>query len=428
LPVNSGPRYTPMRSEFRRSHMGNIDFKRRARSCLALAAFFAAVLAAPAGAHHKQTPAVLQFTTSGDTPLPRLASQNQKAFTLAVQATSGQQIIAISPFINPTVHTLQSQPGDNANPAIPLKGKRVVWDTTDDPVGLGLPGRQLVMSQLGTLTATALTKDPTGTSSNAAVDVLGTHIAFESTGDLANTGNAGARQIFVLQPDGSFQQASSGVGTSRNPTVSGLKSLSLLAFESTSDPTTGTDTGVFQIWLGNLLGKPTRLTNGAGPSFNPALSDNGRLLAFESTADLAGTGADTGVSQIFVFDPKSKNFARITNDPGGCSLPGVNGVLKEFRVTFVCSGEPYFYMVAADLRFHVEVGGVTQRILGEMGNHFVMVSSTGNPLAGGTTPGHQVYMINLFKRPATLVPGEVATWFPARGIPYNPRGCAPGVC
>jgi hypothetical protein len=76
----------------------------------------------------------------------------------------------------------------------------------------------------------------------------------------------------------------------------------------------------------------------------------------------------------------------------------------------------------------VQVGGVTQRILGEMGNHFVMVSSTGNPLAGGTTPGHQIYMINLFKRPATLVPGEVATWFPARGIPYNPRGCAPGVC
>ena len=84
-------------------------------------------------------------------------------------------------------------------------------------------------------------------------------------------------------------------------------------------------------------------------------------------------------------------------------------------------------MVAADLRFHVNVGGVTQRIMGEMDIHFVLVSSTGNPFAGGTTPTSQVYLINLFKRPAQPVPG-LATWFPARGIRHDPRGCAPGVC
>ena len=384
----------------------------------------AAVFAAPAWAHHKQTPPVVPFVTAGDTPLPRLASQNAKTFTLGVPSGSGTQIVGINPFADPTVQLLQGKPGHNANPAIAGRGEEVVWDTSDDPLGLGVPGRQLVMSQRGTVTA--LTKDPTGTSSNPAVDELGRNIAFESTGDLAKTGNAGARQIFVVQPGGSFQQLSTGVGTSRNPTVSKLRSL--IAFESTTDPTTGADTGISQIWLGSLLGvKPTRLTSGAGPSFNPALSDDGGLLAFESTADLAGSGADTGVSQIFVFDPRSKNFARITNDAGGCNLPGVSSVLKDFRVTFVCGGEPYFYMVAADLRFHVNVGGVTQRVLGEMGIHFIMVSSTGNPLTGGTTPTSQVYLINLFKRPAQQVPG-LATWFPARGIPHNPRGCAPGVC
>ena len=61
-------------------------------------------------------------------------------------------------------------------------------------------------------------------------------------------------------------------------------------------------------------------------------------------------------------------------------------------------------------------GGVTQRILGEMGIHFLILSTTGNLLGGGTTPGKQVYMVNLFKRPADLVPG-VAHWFPTRGIP-----------
>ena len=385
-----------------------------------------AVFAAPAWAHHKQTPPVVPFVTSGDTPLPRLASQNARIFALGVPSGSKTQIVGIFPFIDPTDQLQLGSPGNDGNPAVSGRGTEVVWDTADDPLGLGLPGHQLVMSQRGALAVTALTKDRTGTSSNPAVDRLGRNIAFESTGDLANTGNAGARQIFVLQSGGSYQQLSTGVGTSRNPTVSGLRSL--VAFESTSDPTTGAGTGISRIWFGSLLGvKPTRLTSGAGASFNPALSDDGGLLAFESTADLAGSGADTGVSQIFIFHPKSKNFARITSDAGGCHLPGVSSVHKDFRVTFVCNGEPYFYMVAADLRFHVNVGGVTQRIMGEMGIHFVMVSSTGNPLAGGTTPTSQVYLINLFKRPAQQVPG-LAIWFPARGIPHNPRGCAPGVC
>ena len=395
-----------------------------------------AVCAGPAWAHHKQTPPVVPFVTPGDTALPRLASQNEKTFSLAVPSGSGTQIITILPYIAPTVQLLAGNIGNNENPVVAGSGTEVVWDTTDDPLHLGLPGHQLVMSQRGSLTLTALTKDPTGTASNPAIDVLGRNIAFESTGDLANTGNAGARQIFVLQqqvgplqqPGGTIVQLSSGAGTSRNATISVTKSL--IAFESTSDPTTGADTGISQIWLGVLPPgpKPTRITSGAGPSFNAALSDNGGLVAFESTADLAGTGADTGVSQIFVYDPKTKDFARITNDAGGCHQPGVSKVFQDFRVTFVCSGEAYFYMMAADLRFHVQLGGVTQRVLGEMGVHFIMVSSVGDP-SGGTTPYDQVYLVNLFKRPAQPdLTHATAVWFPARGIPSNPRGCAPGVC
>jgi hypothetical protein len=392
------------------------------------AAVLLAALAAPAAAHHKQTPPVVPFVTPGDTRLPRLASQNEKSFTLAVPSGLGTQIVVISPYIAPTLYLQQGDPGHNANPAIAAKGNGVVWDTADDPLGLGLPGRQLVMSQRGSPTLTALTKDPTGTSSNPVIDSLGRNVAFESTGDLANTGNAGARQIFLLQPGGSIQQLSSGVGTSRNPTISALGFL--VAFESTSDPTTGADTRISQIWLGSLLGvKPTGITSGAGSSFNPALSDDGALLAFESTADLAGTGADNGVSQIFVYAPKSKTFARITNDVGGCNLPGVSKVLKDYRVTFICGGAAYFYIVAADLRFHVQLGGDTERVLGEMGIHFIMVSSEGDPLSGGTTSYHQVYLVNLFKRPAQPdLTHATAVWFPARGIPHNPRGCAPGVC
>ena len=92
-------------------------------------------------------------------------------------------------------------------------------------------------------------------------------------------------------------------------------------------------------------------------------------------------------------------------------------VKRDWRITFVCGGEPYFYMLRADQRYHVPTGGVTQRVLGEMGIHFLILSTTGNLLNGGTTPGKQVYMVNLFKRPADLVAGGPAHWFPTRGIP-----------
>ena len=44
------------------------------------------------------------------------------------------------------------------------------------------------------------------------------------------------------------------------------------------------------------------------------------------------------------------------------------------------------------------------------------MSTTSDLLGTGSTPGNQVYLVNLFKRPAVPVPGA-ATWFPTRGLP-----------
>ncbi len=373
-------------------------------------------IAAPAGAHHRQTPPILQFTTSGDTSLPRASAQGTKTFTLAVQSGTGQQVVAISPFRNPSLQTPVGSSGNNVDPAISFNGKRVAFATTDDPLHQGAPGDQLVLGTTNNNTLTGLTQDTSGTSTNPVVDTVGLRVAFESAGDLTGTGHPGILQVYVRQPDGTVEQASSGLGTSRNAVLSPKKNR--LAFESTSDPTSGADTGISQIWLGDLItASASRITNGLGPSRNAALSDDGGLLAFESTADLAGSGADTGVPQIFSYDPKSQTFAQLTTDAGGCTLPGVSKVKRDWRITFVCGGEPYFYMLRADQRYHVQTGGMTQRVLGEMGIHFLILSTTGNLLNGGTTPGKQVYMVNLFKRPADLVPGPVAHWFPTRGIP-----------
>src|SRR5262249_24486666 len=157
--------------------------------------------------------------------------------------------------------------------------------------------------------------DASGTSANPVVDVAGLRVAFESAGDLAGTDHPGILQVYVLQPDGSIQQASTGVGTSRNAVLSPKKYR--LAFKSTSDPMSGADTGISQSWLADLItASAAPVTNGLASSSNPALSDDGGLLVFESTADLAGTLGDTTVSQIFSYDPKSQTYAQITNDAG----------------------------------------------------------------------------------------------------------------
>jgi len=152
-----------------------------------------------------------------------------------------------------------------------------------------------------------------------------------------------------------------------------------LAFVSTSDPTSGDDTGVSQIWVGKVNDLPAhRVTSGAGASTEPLVSDE-RLVAFSSTSDLAGDGADTRVKQTFVYDDRTQTYAQLTAEPGGCGRPAVSRVQSDWRVAYVCGGQAYFHMLREDKRYHVLTpGGVTQSIVPEMGVHFVTLSTTSN--------------------------------------------------
>jgi len=378
-------------------------------------AFATAVAAASASAHHRQTPPILPLTTSGDVALPRLPAAGRKALTLAIPQGGNRSILTLKPYRKPMQVTPLVTTGDNQNPAISFTGTAVVYDTDADPTGSGLPGRQIVLAKGGALLAVA--GDPTGTSANPAIDVIGLRIAFESTGDLANTGNAGHRQIFVRQPTGGVAQASIGVGTSRNPALSARRDW--LAFESTSAPDTGLDTGVEQIWLGTTTGiAAAPITAGLAPSTRPSFSDDGNILTFQSRANLAGDLSDMGVPQVFIYDTRSQTSAQLTFDAAGCTDPGATKVRADWRVGFVCNGQAFFYTIRDDVLHHVATpDGDTTRLLPELGKYFLVVATTSDLLNGsGTTAGHQVYMVNLFKRPATATPAPVAVWFPYRGI------------
>jgi hypothetical protein len=337
--------------------------------------------------------------------------------TLALAIANGADtaIQTMKPYKSPAFVTPITVTGDNRNPAVSFTGRVVAYDTTADPLGLGLPGRQIVVAKNGLLVAGP--NDQTGTSENPTVDVGGQRVAFESTGDLANTGNAGVRQVFLQQPTGGVSQVSTGSGTSKNAALSARRGW--IAFESTSDEGTGADTGIEQIWLGSVNGIPAaRLTHGLAPSTNPSFSAEGNILTFQSRADLAGTQGDMGVPQVFIYDTKTKTQAQLTFHPAGCADPGVTKVKRDWRVGFVCAGRPYFYMIREDVLYAIVApDGTTSRMLPELGKHFVVLSTTSDLLTGsGTTPGRRIYLVNLFKRAALPVPSTPAVWFPFRGI------------
>ena len=386
------------------------------RAMLVLAAL---VLASPAVAHHRQTAPVVGLVLSGNTLLPRVPAPGNKTLALAVQFGAGRRIVSLSPWRdrkNPAVQTVIAEAGDHDNPAVSVSGRAFAFDSGSDPLASGLSGRQVIGVQR--VTQFAVSDDPTGTSNNASIDTTGNVIAFESTGDLAGTGNAGVRQVFVRDRNGDVRQLSTGAGTSRHVVLSAKRRL--VAFESSSNPTTGADTGVAQIWLGDVeRGGALPITAGRGPSRNAAISNDARIVAFESTADLAGTQADTGVPQIFIYDTKSQTYARITNEPAGCTLPSSFKVQRDWRIAYVCGSLPYFTMLRANQRYIVPAAdGVTQRVITELGIHFLVLSTTADLLDpdGGTTPGSQVYLVNLFKFQARPVPGETE-WFPSQGLP-----------
>jgi len=373
--------------------------------------------ATPALAHHRQTPPLVQLTTSGDTPLPRVVPPGRASLVLASPAPGGREIVTLSPFRH-----LEDQSrlivgaGANANPVIASSGRVVAFDSASDPLGLGLPGRQVVGSINGGLFP--VSQDPGGASENPSVDGSGLRVAFESTTDLTGTSVPGLRQVYLRDRDGSTRRLSMGHGPARNALLSDRRDRVL--FESSSNPLTGVDTGIAQVWYGDVRGDDIApITTGLGPSTNPSLSSDGRLVVFQSTADLAGTQANTGIPQIFAWDTRSETFARVTNNPAGCTLPSAHRIGRDYRIAYVCAGTPYFTMLRADGRYQVEAPtGLAQRMVAALGVHFVVLSTRANLMAGsGTTPGNQVYLVNLYKRPPVFAPGPPVVWFPYQGLP-----------
>lgn len=403
---------------------------------LALAMLLVLTSGSSSNAHHLQTPPVVEFT-SGDT-----GTQGEADLTRASASAGAFAALITSPGPNGTTltkvvryrllgafaNTVIVDSGDPAtrlttgeqydDPAISFFGSKVAF-VTEAPTGAS----QVYIHSGGLRSElTLVSNDATGTSGDPVVSGNGRRVAFESRGDLAGTGNNGAQQVFVAEVDavGPPQQLSVGAGQSGNASMDRWGKR--VAFESTSDPATLVDTGIPQVWTADLItGESAPITAGLGASGKPMMSSEGHVVVFESTADLAGTGADTGVPQIYAHELRSNTTARVTDDATGCVEPSVRPYRTDWRIAFMCGGQPYYFMLRADERHRVVAPGDTRRILAGIAPQFMLISTTANMLDKSLppTPGHQVYLINLFKQDPDLdiprVPGE-AVWFPTRGL------------
>jgi hypothetical protein len=348
----------------------------------------------PAWAYHRQTPAIVAITLSGDSALPRLASAGRRL--VVALDTNGRQIYLQDRRDN-TLVTITNQ-GDNDNPTASTSGHTLAWDSDCTLLGCPQPGRQIFMLAGGSVFQ--VTHDLTGTSVNPALSGKGSLLAFESKGDLADTGNSGVRQLFLRSIDGTVTQVSNGDGTSRNAVLD--KSGRSLVYESTND-LNGNDTGIAQLWLVARKAPLGPLTNGQGPSTHAAISAEGRVISFESTAALVGNLQNTNVPQIFVYRTREATLTQLTNTPGGCSNSSVARAGSDWAIAYTCGNQGFLRMLIGNQTQRLPVDEDIDQVVTELGHHFMMVSTKANLLGSGTTPGRQLYMLNLFKYPLAPV-------------------------
>ncbi len=354
---------------------------------LGAAALAVAGTFAPARAHHRQTPPIVQVTTDGDAEWPRIPSLGDR-IAYAKNTGHGHQIFQRQRDRRSWLQ-LTNQ-GDNANPTVAIPNSILAWDSDanflNEP---GFSGRHVYLQQQGM-------RIDVGPGANPSLNGPGTRLAFERGG-----------QVLYWTFDGSIVQVSNGRGVSRNPAYG--RGGSRLVFESTSDPATGDDTGVSQIWVALPGAPPAPITNGHGSSTLPTISPAGRLVGFVSTAALADDGHDTGVPQIFVYDVTTNVRRQITNEPGGCTKPSLTDMVHDWRVVYVCGGQGYYTditkVAGTEPTFALAIAdGDTSGALDEGGNFFVQVSTTSSLMSPSSPPtaGHQLYQVNLFKKPGSL--------------------------
>lgn len=226
-----------------------------------------------------------------------------------------------------------SGPGE---PSISANGTRIAFSSPDDLTGRNPEfNEEIFLFDTTNGQLTQVTDSTTGISSAPVVSPDGTSIAFHSNSDLLTANGVrntdGNNEVFVFYDtnsgiaNGIFPVTDTTAGPppfflpwSFNPSLS--SDGRLIAFDSTANLTGGNSDGNFELYtLDAVAGTYAQITTtvtraNGGSSMNPA----GTRIAFMSSNNLTGGNADLN-TEIFAFDSGTSTFTQVTNTTGGDS-------------------------------------------------------------------------------------------------------------
>lgn len=293
----------------------------------------------------------------------------------------------------------------------------VLFDSDADPLGTGSTGRQLFFFDLrvrdtaGDLAITQLTSGP-GNHQRPRTGRRAVKVAFE-----AQPGGAGPSQIMLVdRRTGVKSQLTAGASSSLNPAVDDGERI--IVFESSAD-FFGTGAGGTQIYkidlrhanltcpfpcLLNGNGGLTQITNKTGNNRNASTSNSGKVIVFESDADLLNQGQTE--NQIYLYDGKNGSLTLLSHGPGAARNPSVTrdgGSIVFESDANLTGGNPSGTQLflhrrnkAALQQLTAAPGGACTKPAIASDGHAVAFLSSDNLLGLGTT-GPEVYSYNLKK-------------------------------
>ncbi len=229
----------------------------------------------------------------------------------------------------------------------------------------------------------------TGYSDNPSMSTDGRYVAFASDAtDLVTGDTNSARDIFLFDSQTNLvrrlslsQQGAQGNGASNNPAVSGNGRY--VAFESLAnnfDLHNGDTNGFSDIFVVDVLtGLITRVSGlnatagqGNGSSFKPAISSTGRYIVFQSNATnlVPGLTVAPGVSHVYLYDRNVNGISSVFDTAGNTATYLVD-VAASAPSTGVGNDDAIQPTISAD------------------GSWIAFASKASNLTAGGTTSGRQ---------------------------------------
>ncbi|HVU24052.1 MAG TPA: Ig-like domain-containing protein [Opitutus sp.] len=233
--------------------------------------------------------------------------------------------------------------------------------------------------------ATDVTTSASNYSDNPSISADGRYVAFASDStNLVSSDTNGKRDIFIYDSQTTLvrrlslsQQGTAGNGASNNPAISGNGRY--VAFASTATNLIVGDTNGFSdIYvvdvITGLISRVSVTTGGAqsnNPSFKPAISTTGRFIVFESTATNldASYTVTSGSSHIYLHDRDVSGSG--TFDTAGNTSTKLVDVSSTTPASVIGNGAAIQAAISSD------------------GSLIAFASKATNLVAGGTTSGRQ---------------------------------------